>query len=119
MKYLVFGMILFAFILLETDWLDRIVDPIIDYYKKKKMTKFNELRQELFLNPRPLTRNEYRLVKSIDWYTQKKFFIMHLTKLGFEMYNESPGEGRNGRWNAYLRVWDLVNTPLFKAMNEN
>lgn len=80
--------------------------------------EFNSLRQELFFTPRMLTRDEYRIIKQVDWYRQVKFWIMHLTELGFEMYNESPSEGQNGKWFHYCRIWELTQTPLFKAMNE-
>jgi hypothetical protein len=83
------------------------------------MREFLALRQELFLNPRQLTREEYRIIKTQpDWYNQKKFWIMHLTEAGFNMYNEAPSEGQLGKWEVYCRIWELTNTPLFKAMNE-
>lgn len=81
--------------------------------------KFNHIRQDVLINPRVLTREEYRIVKQVDWYDQKKFLIAHLTEAGFEMYNASSSEGRKGKWDAYLSIWELVNTPLFRAMNEN
>jgi hypothetical protein len=82
------------------------------------MREFNAIRAIVLTNPRPLTRDEYRIVKTVDWYNQKKFLINHLTQAGFKMYNESVSEGQNGKWLAYLRVWEIINTPLFKAMNE-
>jgi hypothetical protein len=103
-----------------------IVCPIFDivrhYLKEKKevndMSVFQNLYVELYRNPRVLTRQEYRLVKSMDWYNQRKFLIMHLTETGFDMYNNSFSEGRNGKWDHYLRIFELIQTPLFKAMNE-
>lgn len=83
------------------------------------MREFQQIRQEVLLKPRVLTREEYRIVKSVDWYNQKKFLITHLTEAGFQMYNNSTSQGRHGRWFVYLEIWQLINTPLFRALSED
>lgn len=88
-------------------------------YKRKKMERdFLQLRLEIMVTPRQLTRKEYQLVKLQDWYNQRKFLIDHLTYEGFLMYNNSSSEGRNGKWFAYLRIWEIINSPLFKSLTE-
>lgn len=103
-----------------------IICPALEFFRfynkenkeLKEMKQINVLFETIKENNRILTRGEYRLVKSQDWYNQRKFLIMHLTETGFQMYNDSYSEGRNGKWDHYCRIFTLIQTPLFKAMEE-
>jgi hypothetical protein len=88
------------------------------YLENRNELRFNQIRQDVLLNPRVLTREEYRIIKSADWYNQQRFLIQHLTQAGYNMYNASSPRGSQGKWQVYLDIWALINTPLFKAMNE-
>lgn len=86
--------------------------------REREMREFKRIRQDVFLSPRMLTKDEYRIIKAGDWLNQHDFWIMHLTEAGYNMYSRASSEGQRGKYHHYCRIWEIVQTPLFKAMKE-
>lgn len=65
---------------------------------------------------RPLTWEEYRAVKFLDWREQSAVFINHLTKEGFEEYRGSIPSGERSKFPLYNRLYLKYNSKLGKVL---
>lgn len=81
----------------------------IERKKAEKYTEFMSL-------DRALEYEEYKLMKSMDWYDQLKIMEKHLGKAGLNEYRMPVIRGGKSKYPLYMELYKKHNSKLGKSL---
>lgn len=82
----------------------------------KQRLEAEEIAKSFLTLDRPLTWDEYKKLKTAEWRTQSKVFIVQLGKQGWEKYRGLIPPGERSKYPLYKRLYSEYNSKLGKIL---